>query len=205
MACTVAARQFFDLGPGLGLVGLELLNRWVAQDSRDTRHALPTTAAHGLHLAVLAFGFGTLAARIDHAVAGEGQFGRADGGHALHVYQILRFAERLQAVFRFLQLGTQFAQAVVHPIGRRHGHFHARFQLAFNEPLGHCVGGHGGHARIRHVHLHFDELALALRYNADAFHEVLGDRIQDLRFGGVALFFQVIGQRHGYDLAQILA
>ncbi|MNF73267.1 hypothetical protein D3C84_552640 [compost metagenome] len=205
VAGAVALGQFVDLGAGLGFVGLELLDQRVAEDRGDGGKLFPAAAAHGLHLLVLALCFGALAAGVDHAVAGQRQFGGADGGDAVDVDQVFLLAEGLQAVFGILQLGAQLAEAAVHPVGGGHGHFHGRFQLGFDEAVGHGVGGLGGHARVGHVDLDLDQLALAQRRDADALHEGLGDFIEDLRFGRIDVCFEVFRQGGRHDLAEVEA
>ncbi|MNO03013.1 hypothetical protein D3C81_2236030 [compost metagenome] len=66
---------------------------------------------------VLALCLGTLAAGVDHAVAGQRQFGGADGGDAVDVDQVFLLAEGLQAVFCLLQGVAQLTEAAVHPVG----------------------------------------------------------------------------------------
>ncbi|MNN86215.1 hypothetical protein D3C81_2036000 [compost metagenome] len=71
----------------------------MTEDGRNGGELLPATAAHGLHLAILALCFGALAASVDHTVAGGCQFRGADAGNAIDVYQVFFLAEGLQAVF----------------------------------------------------------------------------------------------------------
>ena len=181
---TIAARHFFVLGPRLGFFAFELLDQWVAQHSRNTGQAFPVAFAHRLNLAVLAFGFSTLTAGVDHAVARQRQLSRANGAHTIHVDQVFCLAIGLQAVFRIFEFVAQLTQAAVHPVGRGHGHFHGGFQLAFDKTVSQGVGCTCGHLGVGHVHLYFDQLALALRLDADALHEGQGDFVEDFRFSG---------------------
>ncbi|MNZ59375.1 hypothetical protein D3C78_774130 [compost metagenome] len=199
VAGAVALGQFVDFGSGPGFVGLELLDQRVTENGRNGGELFPAAAAHGLHLMVLTLRFGALTAGVDHAVAGGRQLCGVDGRDAVDVHQVLLLAECLQLAFSLLEFDAQLLQAAVHPLGCAHGHLHGGLELAFDEAVGHGVGGLGGKLWVGHFDLYLDQLALAHRCDADMPHEGLGDFVEDLRFGRIGKCFQIFreGCRNG--------
>ena len=146
----------------MGLVSFELLDQRMTQNGRHAGQTLPALAAHGLDLAVLAFGFSTLTARIDHAITSKRQLVGTDGAYTIEVDQPFRIEIGLKAIFRSLQVLTQRNQAFIHPARSRHRHVDLRFQLRLDIGLRQSVGGLCGSQVIRHGYRQINQLTLAL-------------------------------------------
>ncbi len=179
----VAARQLFDFGLGLGQIGLELLNQRIAQHCRHAGQTTDVAVAQGLRLTELALRFGTIAARIDHAVAGHLQLVGTDGGDAVDIDQTLFFAIGLQLVFGDAQVVAQLDQAGVHPTGVVLRRLQAGVLLAVDKALGEGVGHRRSERGVRQFDFDFQQLTFADKLDAGMQHQVLRDVVEHLFFG----------------------